>query len=76
MAIDTRDKRASCLGIAGQYRFVLPNPDSTIDQSGRQQAAFSYSGIAAAAPGGGAAIAVLGRGVWRNMTHGTWRRMG
>ena len=76
MAIDTRDKRASCIGIDGAYRFVLPNPDAGAeDQGDRQQMAFKYRGIAAAAPGG-VSITVFDRGIFRFMTGGTWRRMG
>lgn len=45
MAIDTRDKRASCIGIDGPYRFVLPNPDGAAEDSGdRKQMAYKYRG--------------------------------
>lgn len=48
MAVDTRDKRASCLGIAGPYRVVFPNPDgATTEEGDRQQVAYAYSGIEA-----------------------------
>jgi hypothetical protein len=76
MSIDTRDKRASCLGIDGPYRFVLPNPDAGAeDQGDRQQVGFKYRGINAAAPGG-VSILVLDRATWRRMTGGIWRRIG
>jgi len=53
MAIDTRDKRASCIGLDGPYRFVLPNPDAPAeDQGDRQQMAFKYRGILATGGGG------------------------
>lgn len=74
MAVDTRDKRSSCIGIDGAYRFVLPNPDGTVGQPDRQHTAFKYSGIAAAAPGG-VSLAALSRGTFRFMSHGTWRRV-
>lgn len=51
MAVDTRDKRASCLGIAGTPAFVAHNPDGSFSQADRQQAAYAYRGILA----GGAA---------------------
>ena len=49
MAIDTRDKRGSCIGIDSS---LLPNPDGSLNQGDRQQADYSYRGITAAAPGG------------------------
>lgn len=42
MAIDTENKRRSVV-------YILPVPDSTIDQADRQQAIWIYSGILAAA---------------------------
>jgi hypothetical protein len=50
MALDTRDKRASALGVAvATLALVLPNPDgAALTQADRQHAAFCYSGIAAA----------------------------
>ena len=48
MAIDTRDKRGSCLGLND---IVLPNPDGTIDTADRLHAGYSYRGIAAGAVG-------------------------
>jgi hypothetical protein len=50
MSIDTRDERASCLGAASPWRFVLPNPDGAIGQGDRQQLAFVYVGILSAEP--------------------------
>ena len=50
MAIDTRDRRASAIGVLKPYSFVLPNPDVLAeDQSNRQQLAFVYCGILASA---------------------------
>jgi hypothetical protein len=49
MAIDTRDKRSSCLGIDGSFRYVLPNPDGTINQPDRQHIAYVYRAISAGA---------------------------
>ena len=48
MALDTRDKRASALGIDLKWLHVYPNPDGAISQLDRQQIAGKYSGIAAA----------------------------
>lgn len=48
MAVDTRDKRGSCIGLASPWRSVLPNPDAAAeDQGDRQQLAYSYRGILA-----------------------------
>ncbi len=51
MALDSRDKRASTLGLAvAPFALVLPNPDgAALAQADRQQVAFCYAGIAAAA---------------------------
>lgn len=50
MAIDTRDKRASAIGVALPWRSLLPAPDGVLDQGDRQQVALHYRGIAAANP--------------------------
>lgn len=49
--MDTRDKRASVLGLAfATLAVVLPNPDgAALSQGDRQQVAFCYRGIAASA---------------------------
>lgn len=44
--MNTRDKRASALGVALAFRLVLPTP-GTITQPDRQQVAYCYRGIAA-----------------------------
>lgn len=51
MALDSRDKRASALGVAvATFALVLPNPDgAALNQGDRQQVAFCYRGIAASA---------------------------
>lgn len=49
MAVDTRDKRASVLGIGLAALLVLPAP-GTIDQPDRQQLAYSYRGLLASVP--------------------------
>lgn len=67
MAIDSRDKRASCIGIDGAYRFVLPNPDAGAENQGdRQQMAFKYRGINASPPvvGGGLLIRMQAEGLF------------
>lgn len=48
--MDTRNKRASALGIALAFRLALPAPDATIDQADRQDVAYSYAGISATEP--------------------------
>lgn len=50
MAVDTRDKRSSVVGITLPVPQVVPNPDASIDAADRQHVAWAYSGIAAAAP--------------------------
>lgn len=49
MAVDTRNRRASVLGLALAARLVLPAPDGAIGQADRQHQAQAYSGISAAA---------------------------
>ncbi len=51
--LDTRAKRASAIGIDSPTLHVYPNPDGTISQTDRQQIAWKYPAISAAAPGGG-----------------------
>lgn len=46
--MNTRNKRASALGIGLAALVVLPAPDSAITISDRQQTAFSYAGISTA----------------------------
>lgn len=46
--MDTRDKRASVLGLGLASLLVLPSP-GTLDQGDRQQTTFCYRGILAAA---------------------------
>ena len=51
MAVDTRNRRFSCLGFGQPYgtSVVFPNPDGTIDSSDRSQYIYLYSGISLAA---------------------------
>ena len=44
MPIDTRNKRASCIGIDLAWNRVFPNPDGTIDVNDRQQIGLKYAG--------------------------------
>lgn len=46
MAVDSRDKRASVIGLGLAALLVLPEP-GTIDQPDRQHVAYSYRGIEA-----------------------------
>ena len=51
MAIDSRDKRASCLGTGTLFRVVYPNPDGGIDtEAERIQTVGLYAGLAAGPP--------------------------
>jgi hypothetical protein len=45
--IDTRDKRASVLGLTLAALVLLPRPDAAIDQGDRQQNTVCYRGILA-----------------------------
>lgn len=51
---DTRDKRASSIGIDLGWMRVYPNPDGTIDANDRQQSGYKYYGFTAATATGGA----------------------
>lgn len=57
MAVDTRSKRASVLGIGLVAALTLPQPDATVGQADRQHVALSYAGVAAAEDGSVAATA-------------------
>jgi hypothetical protein len=60
MAIDTRDKRASAIGVANIFRMLLPNPDPEAETQGdRQQMSFVYRGIAIFFAANGAILAVI-----------------
>lgn len=48
MAIDTRDKRSSAIGMGQPWNFVGPLPDGTMDDVDRQ-GVLTYMGIAAEA---------------------------
>jgi hypothetical protein len=47
MAVDTRSKRASVLGIGLAAALTLPLVDGTVGQPDRQHVAFCYAGVAA-----------------------------
>lgn len=51
---DTRNKRASSIGMDLAWLRLYPNPDGTIDAEDRQQIAYKYSFSASTATGGGA----------------------
>lgn len=46
MAVDTRDKRASAVGLT-PWLLQGPTPDAAFSQADRQQIAFTYRGILA-----------------------------
>lgn len=70
MAIDTRNKRGSCIGYAGLFNraHIWPNPDGSIaSQADRQHNAYVYPGILASAlvvvaDYGGSMMALMGVG--------------
>lgn len=47
MAVDTRSKRASVLGVGLAAVLTLPLSDGTVGQPDRQHVAFCYAGISA-----------------------------
>jgi hypothetical protein len=47
MAVDTRSKRASVLGIGLAAALTLPLSDGAVGQPDRQHVAFCYAGLAA-----------------------------
>jgi hypothetical protein len=50
MAVDTREKRASIIGLGLAAALVLPTPDASVVLQDRQQVAFAYAGIDAGEP--------------------------
>ena len=50
MAVDTRDKRMSIMGVSLSWRGGLPTPDGTIGAADRQIFPYYYSGILWDAP--------------------------
>lgn len=50
MAVDTRNKRASVIGLAFSVLLTLPAPDATVHDVDRPHLAYSYSGLTAEAP--------------------------
>jgi hypothetical protein len=52
MAVDSRDKRSSCVGVMSPVPQLAPNPDNDISsEADRTHIAWSYSGLAAVVPG-------------------------
>ena len=56
MAVDTRDKRSSSIGIDKPFLRLFQNPTGTIAQDGRQSTGLKYSGILASNPSGASAV--------------------
>lgn len=52
MAVDTRDKRFSMIGLTSPTLVYQQNPTGTVGAPARELLLFLYSGIALAAPGG------------------------
>lgn len=50
MPVDSRNKRAGCVGMDLVWKNVYPNPDGTIAQADRQQSSYKYPGILTASP--------------------------
>jgi hypothetical protein len=70
MAVDTRNKRASVLGIATAIALTLPLADGAVGQGDRQHVAFSYAGITAQQAVVSGPIALIGS------VHGAVRLLG
>lgn len=45
--INTRNKRASAIGLAFTALSILPAPDGAVSQADRQQVAYTYAGLSA-----------------------------
>ena len=64
MAVDTRDKRMSIMGVSLPWRGVFPLADGTIGTADRLIFPYSYSGIAASPPAAvSAVLGVIGAGL-------------
>jgi hypothetical protein len=81
MAIDTRSKRASILGLISGTALTLPLSDGVISQGDRQHVALTYAGLTAGVPpvvvAGGPDVIHLGTkeslGVTSHPTIGGWQ---
>ena len=63
MAVDTRDKRMSIMGVSLSWRGIFPLADGTIGVADRQIFPHYYSGIAFDAPAAvSAVLGVIGAG--------------
>lgn len=61
MAVDTRDKRFSILGLHQPVPSLTPNPDGTVGTADRAMWLFLYHGIGLSGPGGAASLLVFDR---------------
>jgi hypothetical protein len=50
MAVDTRNKRASVIGLAAATLLTLPLADASVGTADRPHVAYSYAGIAVESP--------------------------
>ena len=57
MALDTKQKRSSAIGINLPFVVLFPDPDGAVSQADRQDVGYSYAGILAA----GAVIGQISR---------------
>jgi hypothetical protein len=70
MAVDTRDKRASVIGVSLPSGRLLPLRDGSVDPEDFEQLAYTYRGIAAGEP-----VAVSGGGLFILMRRRRKRRV-
>ena len=57
MPVDSRNKRASIIGLDLMWFRIFPNPDGVIDVNDRQQTAYKYAGtLSASTATGGVAF--------------------
>src|SRR5438105_2136006 len=77
MAVDTRDKRAGCLRINGQYRGPLPVPSGTIGLAQRRQLVGCYPGDFSGALGASGSWIELARAItWTELARTlTWTEL-
>lgn len=61
MPVDSRNKRASAVGIDLAWTHVYPNPDGSLNVGDRQQTAYKYAGISSST------VVVTGNQPYRNL---------
>jgi len=74
MAVDTRSRRASVLGLTLAFNLTLPLADAVVGDEDRAHVAYSYPGIAAASPVGAKRLPIMAASRSRSRIPGTRTR--